>query len=121
MNAIKKECLWFVLSFFVGVCVCFLMLPELILHPTHIDTEANQKMAFTFIALKNHMTINNTQITRENGASEVYNAQQEKRFFNNELLPDTLYIGLNDKQYPHQYCSQWDDYVVCSRMQLNHA
>ena len=73
------------------------------------------KINFAYIALKNHITINNAQVARMGAVVENYYQTQYDDFLNGDLLPNTLYVGLkNEKFYPQKYCAMLDGYVVCA-------
>jgi hypothetical protein len=73
------------------------------------------KRDLAYIALKNHITINDAQIARAGLTAEIYYQEQYHYFIKGKLLQNTLYVGLkNEPFYPQQYCMMLDEYVVCS-------
>jgi len=74
------------------------------------------KVMFTYVAFRNHITINDAYLARS--ASKRKNAYYQSQlddFLTGKLLPNTLYIGLENKNiYPKKYCVLLDGYTVCS-------
>ena len=73
-------------------------------------------ISFGYIALFNHITLNDAKLARSpNAAVEQYYQEQYSNFLKGALLPNTLYVGLkNEAFYPKKYCAMLDGYVICS-------